>query len=99
MRLVRSIRASTAASPLVAVAVSDLAPVRLRHAHDSLDGGAETEEETEVHDPVCVEFPVEVVASAAADEKTEADLDSEARGLTRRAPQLFVVLVDGAAFV
>ena len=38
----------------------ELALVRLHDAHERLDGGAETEEESEVHDPVCVELAVEV---------------------------------------
>ena len=34
-----------------------------------------------------------------ADPETEGDLDAEGAGRTRRAPQIFAVVVDGAAFV
>ena len=83
IRLVRSIRASTAASGLPPVFWSSVANSRLyalHDAHDALDGGAESEEEPEVHDPVCVELAVEEVAAAAADHETESYLDSEGAG-------------------
>src|SRR3954471_4884801 len=70
-RLMRSIRASTAASAVAArtaVAV-DVAPVCLHHAHDPLDGGAQSEKQPEVHDPVCVELAIEEVAAVAADQE------------------------------
>src|SRR5689334_9272574 len=70
IRLMRSIRASTAVSCLV-VLFRSRALVRLRHAHQRLDGGAETEEEAEVHDPVCVELAIQEVAGAAADHQIE----------------------------
>src|SRR5689334_17350545 len=103
IRLMRSIRASTTVSRFLVARIRILfcrsALVRLRHAHQRLDGGAETEEEAEVHDPVCVELAIQKVAGAPADHEIQGDLDSQRPGHSRRAPHLFAIRVDGAAFV
>ena len=96
----RSIRASTTASVLVRPIVGlDLALVLLHDSHHPLDGGAQSEEQSEVHDPVCVELAIEEVAGTAPDHKTEIYLDSEGAGGGRRTPEFFAIRVDGAAFV
>src|SRR4051812_28006711 len=100
IRLMRSIRASTAASAVAArtaVAVA-LALVSVHHAHDPFEGGPQPKKHPEVHDPVCVEFAMEGGAAVAADHETESYLDSEGARDTRRAPHFFAIRVDGAAF-
>jgi len=77
----------------------DLTLVLLHDPHDPLDGGAESEEQTEVHDPVCVELAIQEVTDTAPEHEAEDYLDSEGPGAARRTPEFFAVRVDGAAFV
>ena len=96
----RSIRASTTASVLVRPIVGlDLALVLLHDSHHPLDGGAQSEEQSEVHDPVCVELAIQKVPDTAPEHEAENYLDSEGPGAARRAPEFFAIRVDGAAFV